>query len=148
MRARRRRTGRARARRPAGRALPGRSSVAALRLCCRRARRRAGARPRSRRARSIWPCRASVGIVPRSRPKLVPAPSRPLVSRSPVGDTLLRAMAASRLEFRILGPLAVRVDGTSVPIGGPKQRALLALLLLNANRVVPRERLIVELFAE
>ena len=57
-------------------------------------------------------------------------------------------MAASRLEFRILGPLAVRVDGTSVPIGGPKQRALLGLLLLSANRVVSRERLIGELFAE
>src|SRR5207253_3349668 len=32
--------------------------------------------------------------------------------------------------------------------GGPKQRALLALLLLSANRVVSRERLIEELFAE
>src|SRR5919201_3957277 len=57
-------------------------------------------------------------------------------------------MAASRLEFRILGPLAVRVDGETVPIGGPKQRALLALLLLSANRVVSRERLIPELFAD
>jgi WD40 repeat protein/DNA-binding SARP family transcriptional activator len=65
-----------------------------------------------------------------------------------VEDTLAATMAASRLEFRILGPLAVRVDGTSVPIGGPKQRALLALLLLSANRVVSRERLIGELFAE
>src|SRR3989442_13571180 len=55
---------------------------------------------------------------------------------------------ASRLEFRILGPLAVRVDGLPVPIGGPKQRALLALLLLSANRVVSRERLIGALFAE
>ncbi|MGZ4290873.1 MAG: nSTAND1 domain-containing NTPase, partial [Gaiellaceae bacterium] len=57
-------------------------------------------------------------------------------------------MAASRLEFRILGPLSVRVDGAPVPIGGPKQRALLALLLLSANRVVSRERLINELFAD
>src|ERR671931_622837 len=56
-------------------------------------------------------------------------------------------MAASRLEFRILGPLVVRVDGAPVPVGGPKQRALLALLLLSANRVVSRERLIGELFA-
>src|SRR2546425_8217045 len=55
---------------------------------------------------------------------------------------------ASRLEFRILGPLAVRVGGVLVPIGGPKQRALLALLLLSANRVVSRERLISELFPE
>ena len=55
---------------------------------------------------------------------------------------------ATRLDFRILGPLAVRVDGADVPIGGPKQRALLALLLLSANRVVARERLIDELFAD
>jgi WD40 repeat protein/DNA-binding SARP family transcriptional activator len=57
-------------------------------------------------------------------------------------------MAATRLEFRILGPLAVRIDGASIAIGGPKQRALLALLLLSANRVVSRERLVEELFAE
>ena len=35
-----------------------------------------------------------------------------------------------------------------MPIGGPKQRALLALLLLSANRVVSRDRLVGELFAE
>ena len=55
-------------------------------------------------------------------------------------------MPAAKLEFRILGPLSVRVDGNPVPVGGPKQRALLALLLLSANRVVSRERLIEELF--
>ena len=54
-------------------------------------------------------------------------------------------MAGNRFDFRILGPLEVRRDGTPVPLGGPKQRALLAILLLNANRVVPRERLIDEL---
>jgi WD40 repeat protein/DNA-binding SARP family transcriptional activator len=57
-------------------------------------------------------------------------------------------MPASRLEFRILGPLSVRVDGAPVALGGPKQRALLALLLLNANRVVSRDRLVAELFPE
>ena len=57
-------------------------------------------------------------------------------------------MPASRLEFRILGPLSVRVDGSPVALGGTKQRALLALLLLSANRVVSRDRLIAELFAE
>jgi WD40 repeat protein/DNA-binding SARP family transcriptional activator len=57
-------------------------------------------------------------------------------------------MSTARLEFRILGPLSVRVDGETVPVGGPKQRALLALLLLSANRVVSRERLIEELFVE
>jgi WD40 repeat protein/DNA-binding SARP family transcriptional activator len=58
-------------------------------------------------------------------------------------------MATSQqIEFRVLGPLAVRIGGRPVAAGGPKQRALLALLLLSANRVVSRERLIGELFAE
>ncbi len=49
------------------------------------------------------------------------------------------------IEFRILGPLEVLCGGASVPIGGVRQRALLALLLLSANRVVSRDRLIDEL---
>ena len=57
-------------------------------------------------------------------------------------------MRSPRLEFRILGPLVVRVDGDAVHTGGPKQRGVLALLLLRANRVVARERLIEELFAD
>jgi len=55
---------------------------------------------------------------------------------------------SARLEFGILGPLEVRVDGAPVPIGGPRQRALLALLLCNANRAVSRERLIDELLGD
>src|SRR5581483_10867110 len=46
------------------------------------------------------------------------------------------------MEYRVLGPLEVRAGDGSLPLGGAKQRALLALLLLNANRVVARERLI------
>jgi DNA-binding SARP family transcriptional activator len=55
---------------------------------------------------------------------------------------------SARLEFGILGPLEVRVDGAPVAIGGPRQRALLALLLCNANRAVSRERLIDELLGD
>ena len=51
-------------------------------------------------------------------------------------------MGSPRVEFRILGPLAVHVDGTPVPAGGPKQRALLALLLVDAGRAVSTDRLI------
>ncbi len=50
------------------------------------------------------------------------------------------------MEFRILGPLEVLDGGREVPLGGSKQRALLAFLLLHANRVVPRDRLIDELW--
>ena len=49
------------------------------------------------------------------------------------------------MEFLILGPLEVRAHGRPLAVGGPRQRALLAVLLLNANRVVARERLLEEL---
>ena len=51
------------------------------------------------------------------------------------------------LEFRILGPLEVVGDDGPVTLGGPKQRATLAILLLDANRVVSVERLADELYA-
>jgi DNA-binding SARP family transcriptional activator len=45
------------------------------------------------------------------------------------------------VEFGILGPLEVRRSGRVVPLGGPRQRAVLALLLPGANRVVSIDRL-------
>ena len=51
------------------------------------------------------------------------------------------------MEFRILGPLEVEEAGQLLPLGGPKQRALLALLLLHADEVVSRDRLIDELWS-
>ncbi len=42
----------------------------------------------------------------------------------------------------MLGPLEARVDGAVVGLGGGKQRALMALLLINANDVVSRDVLI------
>ncbi|MGH2936264.1 MAG: alpha/beta fold hydrolase [Gaiellaceae bacterium] len=58
------------------------------------------------------------------------------------------ARASDSLEFRLLGPLEVLVGGRSVPVVGGKQRALLALLLLRVNEVVPRDRLVDELWPE
>ena len=52
------------------------------------------------------------------------------------------------MEFRILGPLEVLDEGRSVDVGAAKQRALLAVLLLNANRVVSSDRLIEALWGE
>jgi len=49
------------------------------------------------------------------------------------------------VEFLILGPLEVRVASGPAKITGGRQRALLAMLLLHANTVVSRERLIDEL---
>jgi DNA-binding SARP family transcriptional activator len=51
------------------------------------------------------------------------------------------------LEFRALGPLEVVGENGPIRLGGPRQRATLAILLLSANRVVPIERLADELYA-
>ena len=48
---------------------------------------------------------------------------------------------AGSAEFGILGPLEVLRYGRAVPLGGPRQRAVLAILLLEANRVVSMDRL-------
>jgi DNA-binding SARP family transcriptional activator len=52
------------------------------------------------------------------------------------------------MEFRILGPLEAWDHGRGISLGGPKPRALLAVLLLHANQVVPANRLIDELWGE
>ena len=52
------------------------------------------------------------------------------------------------MEFRILGPLEVWDEGGEVSLGGQKPRALLAVLLLRHNEVVPSDRLIDELWGE
>lgn len=51
------------------------------------------------------------------------------------------------MEFRILGPLEVWDGGSEVSLGGPKPRALLAVLLLSANEVVSTDRLIDDVWA-
>ena len=52
------------------------------------------------------------------------------------------------MEFRILGPLEVCADGAPVDLGPPKQRALLALLLLDVDRVVPTDRILEQLWGD
>jgi DNA-binding SARP family transcriptional activator len=52
------------------------------------------------------------------------------------------------LEFRVLGPLEALVDGAPARLGGPRQRALLALLLVSANEVVSVARLVDEVWGE
>jgi YVTN family beta-propeller protein len=54
----------------------------------------------------------------------------------------------SAMRFAILGPIELSVEGSPVPLGGLKQRALLAFLLLHANQVVSRDRLIDALWGE
>ncbi len=51
-------------------------------------------------------------------------------------------------QFSLLGPLSVTLDGAPIALGGQKRRALLAVLLLDANHVVSRDRLIDALWGE
>jgi predicted ATPase/DNA-binding SARP family transcriptional activator len=57
-------------------------------------------------------------------------------------------MADEALEFRVLGPLAVLRDGVDLALGGPRQRLVLALLLVNAGQLVPAERLVDDIWGE
>ncbi|MCU0261945.1 MAG: winged helix-turn-helix domain-containing protein [Ilumatobacteraceae bacterium] len=50
-------------------------------------------------------------------------------------------------DLRALGSLAVVVDGQEVPIGGPRQRRLLAALLVHRGQVVSVDRLADAVFA-
>ena len=51
-------------------------------------------------------------------------------------------MTGMSLEFGVLGPLHMTVDGVPVALGTPKQRAVLAVLLMNRNRPVAAESLL------
>jgi len=52
------------------------------------------------------------------------------------------------VRARILGPFQLEDGGQRVTIGGVRQRAVLARLLLQANEVVPSEQLLVDLWGE
>ena len=52
------------------------------------------------------------------------------------------------MEYRLLGPVEVVHDGELVELGPRKQRALLCLLLLHANRVVTTDRILEELWGD
>jgi DNA-binding SARP family transcriptional activator len=56
------------------------------------------------------------------------------------------AAAASKMDFAVLGPLRVAVEGHAVPAGPAKQRSLLTLLLLRANELVPLQVVTEELW--
>lgn len=79
---------------------------------------------------------ASEGVdVPRQMSALVPRQPR----RPPHGG---------RMQFRILGSLEVDPGGGPIPLGGPKQRAVLAHLLVRANELVSAETLVEEIWGD
>ena len=52
------------------------------------------------------------------------------------------------MQVRILGPFQLEEGGRRITIGGLRQRAVLASLVLQANQVVPSEQLLVDLWGE
>jgi DNA-binding SARP family transcriptional activator len=52
------------------------------------------------------------------------------------------------VRVTLLGPVSAECDGTELNLGGLKQRAVFALLALNAGRVVPLDRLVDELWRD
>ncbi|QUR68490.1 ATPase/transcriptional regulator EmbR [Mycobacterium spongiae] len=56
------------------------------------------------------------------------------------------AMPEQHLEFGLLGPLEMSVGGAPAPLGTPKQRAVLAMLVINRNRPVGVDALITALW--
>jgi DNA-binding SARP family transcriptional activator len=52
------------------------------------------------------------------------------------------------IDYRLLGPLEVGIEGHAVDIGGRKQRELLTILLLSANEPVSRDVFIDRLWGE
>ncbi|MEU9123589.1 BTAD domain-containing putative transcriptional regulator [Streptomyces sp. NPDC048506] len=74
----------------------------------------------------------------------------------PVSPTQIQTPAAppmadgpdDPLLLNVLGPLSARHDGHELPLGPPRRRALLALLLIRLGRVVPTELLVEELWGE
>src|SRR4051794_17153485 len=65
-----------------------------------------------------------------------------------MGDASGPAADPGSLRFHVLGPVAVFRDGQRVSIGGSKPRAILAMLLLDANRVVSVDRLVEGVWGE
>jgi DNA-binding SARP family transcriptional activator len=57
-------------------------------------------------------------------------------------------MTNTGLGFGVLGPLLMTSYGVRVPVGAPKQRAVLAMLLINRNRPVSVESLINAVWGE
>ena len=60
----------------------------------------------------------------------------------------IRPTYGSGMLFRVLGPLEIGGTDGQIPLGGPKQRAVLAYLLVRANDLVPAESLIDQIWGE
>src|SRR6266511_1781784 len=64
------------------------------------------------------------------------------------GVAVVAPQGGRLVEFQVLGPFQIVREGRPVALGGYKQRALLALLLLERHRVVSHDRLVDALWGE
>ena len=88
------------------------------------------------------------GLRTRVRRIVVPDASRRATSQLPATYWLDYSYVGSVVEFGVLGPLEVTVAGQSLAIGGARTRAVLALMLVNANRVVSADALADQLWPD
>ena len=54
----------------------------------------------------------------------------------------------ARVEIRILGPIEAYADGEALPLGGLRERGLLALFVLSPGQTISTDRLIDALWGE
>jgi DNA-binding SARP family transcriptional activator len=66
------------------------------------------------------------------------------ITEAPTARTFepIQMQPPAQLEFRVLGPVAAYAGGAPVELGDRKQRLVLAVLLLEANQLVPVSRLV------
>lgn len=64
------------------------------------------------------------------------------------GDPYVEEDDVDRIDFRLLGPMEVRVDGRPLQLPGAAEQSLLALLLLSAGRTVAATSLVDRLWIE
>jgi DNA-binding SARP family transcriptional activator/pimeloyl-ACP methyl ester carboxylesterase len=85
----------------------------------------------------------------RSRYDIMPPLGRILAGTGFLGLTcrLPQTYREGMVEFGILGPLEIAAGGQPLPVQGARTRAVLAMLLVHANQVVPADRLTAELWA-
>lgn len=60
----------------------------------------------------------------------------------------MESAGGTTTRFQVLGPFEVLVDGRVVQVGGPKQRAILATLVLRSNEVVSTDVIVDNLWGE
>lgn len=77
-----------------------------------------------------------------------PGCKRLQVAKSPLGLVTSGIGASPVIEFRLLGPFEVLIDGARAELGGTRPKALLAILLLNRGKAVSGERIADELWGE